>query len=155
MPVIRIICKVTWLGGENGQFQHNRPSNVYLGTKILQNEITRTQTSLFIKFGGKLSFILSFLFPERLHCCYIYFHYSFPVFFFQANWGKISPWGWGGTTTTTEVYSSKSLDTVTEWGLRCQVPSSDKGIFANFFLQKTVFLLVFYCFDSILKSFRL
>jgi len=26
-----------------------------------------------INFGGKLSFILSFLSPERLHCCYIYF----------------------------------------------------------------------------------
>jgi len=26
-----------------------------------------------INFGGKLSFIPSFLFPERLHCCYIYF----------------------------------------------------------------------------------
>jgi hypothetical protein len=24
-----------------------------------------------MNFGGKLSFILSFLFPERLHCCYI------------------------------------------------------------------------------------
>ncbi len=31
-----------------------------------------TQTS----FGGKLSFIPSFRFPERLHCCYIYFHYA-------------------------------------------------------------------------------
>jgi len=28
-------------------------------------------------FGGKLSFILSFLFPERLHCCYIHFHCSY------------------------------------------------------------------------------
>jgi len=31
-----------------------------------------------INFGGKLSFILSFLYPERrLHCCYIYFHCSY------------------------------------------------------------------------------
>ncbi len=41
--------------------------------KILQNKITGTQTSFSTNFGGKLSFILSFLFPERLHCCYIYF----------------------------------------------------------------------------------
>jgi hypothetical protein len=27
--------------------------------------------------GGKLSFILSFLFPDRLHCCYTYFHCSY------------------------------------------------------------------------------
>jgi hypothetical protein len=31
------------------------------------------QTQKTINFGGKLSFILSFLFPERLHCCCIYF----------------------------------------------------------------------------------
>ncbi len=30
-----------------------------------------------INFGGKLSFILYFLLPERLHCCYIYFHCSY------------------------------------------------------------------------------
>jgi hypothetical protein len=29
------------------------------------------------KIDGFLSFILSFLFPERLLCCYIYFHYSY------------------------------------------------------------------------------
>jgi hypothetical protein len=45
--------------------------------KILQREITETQTSFSIKFGNKLSFILSFLFPERLHCCYMYFHCSY------------------------------------------------------------------------------
>jgi hypothetical protein len=39
---------------------------------ILQNEITGTQTSLSTNFGVKLSFILSFLFPELLHHCYIY-----------------------------------------------------------------------------------
>jgi hypothetical protein len=36
-----------------------------------------TQTSFSTNFGGKLSFIPSFLFPERLHCCYIYFHHSY------------------------------------------------------------------------------
>jgi hypothetical protein len=40
--------------------------------KILQNETTETQTSFSTHFGGKLSFILSFLFPERLQWCYIY-----------------------------------------------------------------------------------
>jgi hypothetical protein len=34
------------------------------------------ETENTINFGGKLSFILSFLFPDRLHCCYIYFHRS-------------------------------------------------------------------------------
>jgi len=46
--------------------------------KILQNEIIETQTNFSTNFGGKLSFIVSFLFPERLHhCCYIYFHCSY------------------------------------------------------------------------------
>jgi len=40
--------------------------------KILQNEITGTQTKFSTNFGGKLSFMLSFLFPERLHCCATY-----------------------------------------------------------------------------------
>jgi hypothetical protein len=35
--------------------------------KILQNEITKTQSNFSTKIGGKLSFMLSFLFPERLH----------------------------------------------------------------------------------------
>jgi hypothetical protein len=45
--------------------------------KILHKEITRTQTSFSTNFSGKLSFILCFLFPERLHYCYIYFHCSY------------------------------------------------------------------------------
>ncbi len=45
--------------------------------KILQKVITGTQTSFSTNFGGKLSFILCFLLPERLHCCYIYFHSSY------------------------------------------------------------------------------
>jgi hypothetical protein len=63
---IRVIHKVRQLGGENGQFWHNRASNAELGMKILQKEITGTQTSFCTNFGGKLSFIPSFLFPERL-----------------------------------------------------------------------------------------
>ncbi len=73
----RVISKVTRLGGENGQSLHNRASNVELGTKIFQNDISRTQTSFSTKSGGKLSFILSFLFPEGLHGCYMYFHCSY------------------------------------------------------------------------------
>jgi hypothetical protein len=48
-----VIRKVRWLGGENGQFWHNRTS------------ITGTQSTFSTNFGGKLSFILSLLFPER------------------------------------------------------------------------------------------
>jgi len=45
--------------------------------EILQNEITGTQTWFSTNFGGKLSFIPPFLFPEHLlHCCFIYFHFS-------------------------------------------------------------------------------
>jgi len=40
--------------------------------KFYKAKIIRTQTCFSINFGGKLSFILSFLFPERLECCYIY-----------------------------------------------------------------------------------
>ncbi len=32
------------------------------------------ETQKAINFRGKLSFSLSFLYPDRLHCCYIYFH---------------------------------------------------------------------------------
>jgi hypothetical protein len=35
----RVIRKVSRLGGENGQFWHNRASNPKLGMKILQDEI--------------------------------------------------------------------------------------------------------------------
>jgi hypothetical protein len=48
------------------------PSNAELGMKILQSEITGTQTSFSTNFGGKMSFIMSFIFPERFHCCYIF-----------------------------------------------------------------------------------
>ncbi len=69
---IRFIRKVPRLGSENGQFGHNRASN-----EILQNVITGTQTSFSTNFDDKLSFILSFILPERLHCCYVYFHCSY------------------------------------------------------------------------------
>jgi hypothetical protein len=44
---------------------------------FLQNEIIGTQISFSTNFGGKLNFIMSFLFPWRLHCSYIYFHCSY------------------------------------------------------------------------------
>jgi hypothetical protein len=69
----KVICKIRLLGGEKGQFRRNRPSNASLGMKILQNKITGTQTRFSTNFGGKLSFIMSFIFPQRFHCCYIYF----------------------------------------------------------------------------------
>ncbi len=50
------MCEVTRLGGQNCQFRHTRPSsNMELGMKILQNQITGTQTSFSTNFGGKLS----------------------------------------------------------------------------------------------------
>ncbi len=75
---IRVIWKVRRLGAENGQFRHNRASNVELGMKILPKGNNWVQSSFSTNFGGKLSFILCFLFPECLHCCYIeYFHCSY------------------------------------------------------------------------------
>jgi hypothetical protein len=50
----------------------------------LPNKITGTQTSFSTNFGDKLSFIPSFLFPERLHCCYI-FSLLLPV---QLNYSR-------------------------------------------------------------------
>jgi hypothetical protein len=74
---IKVICKVRRLGGENGQFRHNREGiKCVTRNEILQNEMIGTQTSFSTNFGSILSFIPSFLSPERLHCCYIYFHYQ-------------------------------------------------------------------------------
>jgi len=47
--------------------------------KILQNEITETQTSFDTNFGGKLSFIPSILFPEGLHCCHTTYIFTDPT----------------------------------------------------------------------------
>jgi hypothetical protein len=60
---IKDIRKVRRLGGKSGQCRHN--SKRLTGNEILQNEVTGTQTSLSTNFGGKLSFIASFLFPVR------------------------------------------------------------------------------------------
>ncbi len=69
----RVVRKVSRLAGENSQFWHNRASNPKLGMKILQNEIIGLTLDFFSSnFGDKLSFILSFAFPEHLHCCCYY-----------------------------------------------------------------------------------
>ncbi len=48
-----------------------------MGGKISIVSIQRAdEAQKTINFGGKLSFILSFLSPELVHCCYIYFHCS-------------------------------------------------------------------------------
>jgi hypothetical protein len=49
--------EVPQLGGKNSQFQHNRTSNMEGGMKILQDEITGTQTSFSTNFGSKPSFL--------------------------------------------------------------------------------------------------
>jgi len=65
---------------QNPEFGHTRveffkkPAKKYIN---IRRGVKLTKKT--INFGGKLSFILSFMFPERLHCCYIYiyFHYSY------------------------------------------------------------------------------
>jgi hypothetical protein len=52
---------------------------------ILQSKITGTQTSFSNKFGDKPSFILSFLFPERLHCCYICFRSPYMYHYYNYS----------------------------------------------------------------------
>jgi hypothetical protein len=47
--------------------------------KILQNEITGTQTSFSTNFGGKLSFILCFICFERLHCIAVTYIFTAPT----------------------------------------------------------------------------
>jgi len=63
----RVFCKVR-------KTQHQNPG---FGPKL--GEVLKKPAKEYIShkctiFRGKLSFILSFLFPERLHCCCIYFH---------------------------------------------------------------------------------
>jgi len=50
-------------------FQKKPPKKKYISMHSMGDETQKT----IINFGSKLSFILSFLFPERLHCCYIFF----------------------------------------------------------------------------------
>ncbi len=66
--------KVRWLEGEKGQFRHNNGSKRTTGNEILQNEMTGTQANfppiLLVNWISSPSF----LFPQRLHYCYIYFN---------------------------------------------------------------------------------
>ncbi len=72
---IRVIRKVRQTQHQNPEFGHTqgeilkKPAKKYISIQGGWGVKT-------INFGGKLSFILSFRFPERLHCCYIYFHCS-------------------------------------------------------------------------------
>ncbi len=70
--VIRDIMKTQlqepWVCSLTGEIK-NKPAKEHIS--IQGGEIEKT-----INFGGKLSFIMSFHFPERLHRCCIYFHCS-------------------------------------------------------------------------------
>jgi len=74
----RDIHKVRQTQHQNPEFDHTqgeiekKPAKKYIRIQGGRGETQKT-----INFGGKLSFILSFLFPERFHCCYIYFHCSY------------------------------------------------------------------------------
>jgi hypothetical protein len=78
----KAICEVRQTQHQNPEFGHTQgeiqktPAKKYIsiqGTEGGQGG----ETQKTINFGGKLSFILSFLVPARLHCCYIYFHCSY------------------------------------------------------------------------------
>ncbi len=57
-------------GHTQGEIQKKKPAKKYISIQ------GGDETQKTINFGGKLSFILSFLCPERLHCCYIHFYCS-------------------------------------------------------------------------------
>jgi hypothetical protein len=85
---IRVICKVSWWGGGARMASFiSIIADQTLKKENLQSKITGTQTSFSINFGGKLSFVLSFLVswapPLLLHyihfCIYIYIFAS-PTF---------------------------------------------------------------------------
>jgi hypothetical protein len=78
---------------------------------------------------------------------------SWKVFFILTNLSHNFALCWGGATTN-RVSSAISLDIALRWGLRCQVASSDKGIFARFLLFRAVFL-VFWQFPQIFSPFKL
>jgi hypothetical protein len=76
MQNMRVIHKVRKTQHQNPEFGHTQGE---IQKKTAQQYISiqgGDETQKPINFGGKLSFILSFLFPERLHCCYTYFHCS-------------------------------------------------------------------------------
>jgi hypothetical protein len=56
--------------------EHQNPEFGHTQGEIQKNPAKKkgVETQKTINFGGKLSFILSFLSLERVHCCYVYFH---------------------------------------------------------------------------------
>ncbi len=75
---ITVIHKVRKTQHQNPEFGHTQGEIFFLKLqKKAHQHSTGDETHKTINFGGKLSFILSFHSPERLHCCYIYFHYSY------------------------------------------------------------------------------
>jgi hypothetical protein len=76
LPFMRVIRKVRKTQPQNPEFGHTQGETQKTPTKKYIKISMGGETQKTINFGGKLSFILSFLFPERLHCCYIYFHCS-------------------------------------------------------------------------------
>jgi hypothetical protein len=92
-----VISKVRRWGGENGQFRHIRAWNESLGMKISQKEVSGTQTSFSTNFGGKLSFILWFLFPERPHYYIRYFHCSYLYDYYNYSQTLCIKWWFSGS----------------------------------------------------------
>ncbi len=74
LPVWKLLIEPKNALFENGQFRQNGGIKCLSDNEILQNEITGIKTRISTNIGGKLSFIPSFLFPEHLHCRFIYFH---------------------------------------------------------------------------------
>ncbi len=82
----RVICKVRWLGARTASFDIIGHQMCNWEWNFLQKEITGTQTSFSTNFGDTLSFIMCFLFPERLHCYYIYFQCSDLYKYYNYSW---------------------------------------------------------------------
>jgi hypothetical protein len=75
----RLIRNVRETQHQNLELGHAKGENLKNQQKstLAFKEGGSAETQNTINFRGKLSFILSFLFSERLHCCYIYFHWSY------------------------------------------------------------------------------
>jgi hypothetical protein len=82
------IWELGYWGDHANQIVHQGSGllHILLEMKILQSNITGTQSSFSTNFGGKLSFTLSFLFPERPHHCFIYFHCSYFFNYYNYSW---------------------------------------------------------------------
>jgi hypothetical protein len=69
----RVIRKARKTQHQNPEFGRTQGEIKRKPAKKVHEHSTGDETQKTMNFGGKLSFIVSFLFPERLHCCYIYF----------------------------------------------------------------------------------